>query len=227
METIFKMNNPFDFFDKIYCINLPQNKDRWNTVSKEFEKVGIMDKVERIWATPPHEKCTIPKLNKPIGEFGCWLSHGKAIVHAIESNVENILIVEDDTTFTNESSLLLKTALSELPNNWDILFLGGNPVRPIKQISPTLSKIIDTFYCTMAYSLPKKSLLKFYDEYIELLSNNLPISDFGTSTFAVKNNGYAITPCICYQQPGYSDIQQKHHDYTNTINRNWTRNLIK
>ena len=32
------MNNPFNFFDKIYCINLSERTDRWNECLKNFER---------------------------------------------------------------------------------------------------------------------------------------------------------------------------------------------
>ena len=44
------MKNPFDYFDKIFCINLDSRPDRWESVQKEFDKVGILDRVERFSA---------------------------------------------------------------------------------------------------------------------------------------------------------------------------------
>ncbi len=44
------MKNPFDYFDKIFCINLDSRPDRWKQVQKEFDKVGILDRVERFSA---------------------------------------------------------------------------------------------------------------------------------------------------------------------------------
>ena len=32
-------NNPFDYFDKIFCINLDSRPDRWKQVQTEFDKV--------------------------------------------------------------------------------------------------------------------------------------------------------------------------------------------
>ena len=41
------MNNPFDYFDKIYCICGEHETGRWVHCCEQFEKIGIMDKVER------------------------------------------------------------------------------------------------------------------------------------------------------------------------------------
>lgn len=32
------LDNPFDIFDAIYCINQDSAQDRWNDVQKEFDK---------------------------------------------------------------------------------------------------------------------------------------------------------------------------------------------
>ena len=38
----------FDYFDKIFCINLDSRPDRWELAQSEFDKVGILDRVERV-----------------------------------------------------------------------------------------------------------------------------------------------------------------------------------
>ena len=43
----FLVDNPFDFFDAIYCINLEERTDRWESVCQaEFEKLGISDRIK-------------------------------------------------------------------------------------------------------------------------------------------------------------------------------------
>lgn len=34
------MENPFDYFQEIYCINLDHRIDRWENAQKEFSKVS-------------------------------------------------------------------------------------------------------------------------------------------------------------------------------------------
>ena len=41
------MNNPFDFFEEIWCINLDHRIDRWELSQQEFEKLGIKERVQR------------------------------------------------------------------------------------------------------------------------------------------------------------------------------------
>lgn len=63
------MNNFFDYFDAIYCINLDRRTDRWETVQREFDKVGIRERVVRFSAIETPEN----------GAIGCLLSH-RAII---------------------------------------------------------------------------------------------------------------------------------------------------
>ena len=41
------MKNPFDYFEKIICICGQHEPERWIKVQKEFERIGILDRVER------------------------------------------------------------------------------------------------------------------------------------------------------------------------------------
>ena len=36
------MNNSFDFFDAIFCINLDKRPDRWVHAQEQFKKIGIL-----------------------------------------------------------------------------------------------------------------------------------------------------------------------------------------
>ena len=49
------MKTPFNFFDKIYCINLEERTDRWEECLSEFKKYGI-ENVERIKAVKIDEE---------------------------------------------------------------------------------------------------------------------------------------------------------------------------
>ena len=88
MEEI--KNNPFDYFREIYCINLDRRFDRWDKVQKEFEKVGILDRVQRVSG----------EVHKD-GRIGLIKSFLKIFKDVKERNVENVLIFEDDVSFIN------------------------------------------------------------------------------------------------------------------------------
>ena len=90
----------FDYFDAIYCINLDKRPDRWEWVKKEFEKMGIEDKVKRFPAFDVNKK-----------HVGCALSHRYIIKLAKENKYNNVLILEDDIYFNKNWIELLEKEL--------------------------------------------------------------------------------------------------------------------
>ena len=71
------MDNPFNYFDKIFCINLDERTDRWEKCLNKFSLLGIEDKVERLSAVNlSHLTERDPKIR---GRAGCVLSHAKII----------------------------------------------------------------------------------------------------------------------------------------------------
>lgn len=214
------MKSPFDFFDKIYCINLPKSTDRWSKAQTQFSKVGIADRVEKIWAEPPHDKIFVPTLKFPKGEMGVSLSQTKVLVHAIASQATNVLIFEDDVVFTDDAIDRLNEFMMELPSDWDIMFLGGNPFQPMQRVSDKVLKTTG-FTCAFAYALPQKSLLKLYDSAINNISQR-PYDIF-TSQLSSNGNGYTLNLPICWQAAGNSVIRNAHRDYQNYLEGQWKK----
>lgn len=116
------MNNPFDFFEEIYCINLNYRTDKWKACLEQFEKIGIHNRVERFEAIK--FEGSHPYVN--IRSAGCFASHRAAINLIKERNLNNALIFEDDVEFVNDVNKYLSLSLNELKkqNSWDIFYLG-------------------------------------------------------------------------------------------------------
>jgi len=116
------MNNPFDFFEEIYCINLNYRTDKWKACLEQFEKIGIHNRVERFEAIK--FEGSHPYVN--IRSAGCFASHRAAINLIKERNLNNALIFEDDVEFVNDVNKHLSLSLNELKkqNSWDIFYLG-------------------------------------------------------------------------------------------------------
>ena len=212
------MKSPFDFFDKIYCINLPNDTDRWAHAVIQFEKIGILDRVEKIYATPPHKDINVPSLKFPRGEMGVSLSQNKVIMNALISGANNVLIFEDDIVFEADTINKLETALAELPEDWDILFFGGNPVEGMSKYSSTLNKT-KVFYGAFAYALTRQSMLKIINQFFDKLT--IMPYDGLTSNISLEGNGYVINTPICWPHPGESVIRKAYRDYTNFLKNQW------
>ena len=112
-----------NFFDNIYCINLPESTDRWEEVSKEFAKHIII--VERFEAI--NGKLFFKEgLNRNAGFYGLVLTNIKIFEDAIKKGYKKILILEDDIYFTENVNEKFWNKIHYLPDDWKMLYLGGN-----------------------------------------------------------------------------------------------------
>ena len=223
------MNNPFDFFDCVYCIHLP-NEQRRPLIEAQFNKIGVTDRVKYIYATPPPKNFTMSNMRRaPRGEMGVNLSQIKAIVQAISDRAYTPLFVEDDIIFREDAKELLETSLNDLPDDWDILYMGGHPTGPIfapqaKKVSTTLAKV-GKFSFAEAYALNERSLLQFFNSWCNDITRENAMYDFILGQFAQKNNAYCTYPLLCEQPPGVSQVSGKHDDKRSIVARAWTNHI--
>ena len=215
-------SNPFDFFDKIYCVNLPRSTERWKTVSVVFNNIGILDRVERIWADPPSSDFKMSTFQYPPGEFGVCLSQAKALVHALSEGAENFLLFEDDIEFVPGGIERLADAVQTLPSDWDMFYLGGNPRERLTKINTHISKT-GFFYGGFAYAINKKAMIHIYDQHLNFITRKFPSStyDFSLATYAKNHNAYCMDPYICKNVPGYSEIRNANRNYDKVTNDLW------
>lgn len=110
------MNN---YVDNVYLINMDKDTDRLEKVKKECDKVDI--KFERF---PKVKVSDVSQniLDKYISE---GFSHLFVWQDAIKKNYKNILVLEDDVYFTDDFNEYLQNVMEELPDDYDILYLGN------------------------------------------------------------------------------------------------------
>ena len=108
-------NNPFDYFDAIYCINREDQSERWRTMQEQFEQLGIVYRVRRFLPLERND-CTDSRYT---------LSHRAIVSEAKQQGFKNVLVFEDETLFFQDALELLKSTLVELEDNrWNIAYLG-------------------------------------------------------------------------------------------------------
>lgn len=191
--------NPFDKIEAIYCINLDRRVDRWEQCLEQFRKVGIEDRVIRIsafdWPDRPG--------------FGNHMSHAKALKDAKMRRLSNCLILEDDIEWLEDPLVFLGAAMNELPECWEVLYLGINmDIFTAFQISNHLAKI-NGGYATHAYLVSSK----FFEYLIDLneVDTNRP-NDVRMSQIADVSSFYTVLPMLAGQRNSYSDIMGKPMD---------------
>lgn len=224
------MSNPFDHFDRIYCFHLPQETERKEIVTKEFENMGFADRVEFIHVTPPPKNFTMSNMRRNSRtEFGVNLTQFKAIVHAAIDGAQTPLFFEDDVTFRPDTHELLSAALSELPEDWDLMYFGGHPRGPLdpyraKPYSKTLMEI-GRFSFADSYTLSRNALLRFVDEWFERISREKAMYDLILGDFAAKCKTYCIYPQPVVQRVVRSGVSGKVEDKRPLIARAWKNHL--
>lgn len=191
--------NPFNFFDKTYCLNQASRPERWQQAEQEFKKVGV--NAERFLSLDDENNC-VSFCNSMLSMFK----------DAHRLNVESILIFEDDVIFKDTAHLGL--ALMELPENWDVLYLGANIIenRP-RRFNTHLWKLEDAWTThAIAY---RKPFIKYVAE--NYVGYDMGMFDVWLSAQNKTHNSFIVGPMICYQRPGKSGIWNTITDYTQTF----------
>lgn len=131
------------YFDHIYLLNLERRKDRLDNMIRLFEKNGIYNwsRFNAIdgktsphydeWKTYNEQKLTMLERKKyqrkAISSPGSWAilkSMYYMIKEAINKKHETILVIQDDLIFMNNFKDKFTDAISKVPSNWKLLYLG-------------------------------------------------------------------------------------------------------
>lgn len=193
------------FFEHIYCINLDRRPDRWERCQTEFAKFGI-EGVERFSATDGQLHTAAPRLAR--GAYGVLDTHRRILSNAMQNGYSNILILEDDVAFNDNFNEYFEEIESQVPDDWDILYLGSNIQN--WQPRPVTKNIHIAFGVLALHSVGIAG--KAYSNILRSLDELTPV-DVQYARLAMWLKMYNVIPRMTYQQPGWSDIEQMHVDY--------------
>lgn len=202
----------FDRFDKVYLVNLDRRVDRLDNFKKEVEKYDLGN-FERVSAVDGNQ-INLEDYGKNLksGELGLVLTNLKIIKDAKEKNYKNILILEDDCTFSDEV-LNIEEYFKELPSDWDMLYMGGNHNIHMGIESPvTINSKVTKLHST--YSTHFIGIKNTLFDHIEIiLSKYKEPLDVSYVKLQKIFNVYSFYPAIAKQIVDFSDIQNKITDY--------------
>jgi GR25 family glycosyltransferase involved in LPS biosynthesis len=222
-----------DFFSKIYCINLDSRPDRYKQCLVEFEKLNII--IERISGIDG-KKISNNNLKLSAGAYGLLLTNIKIINEAILNEYENVLILEDDVMFNNKFYEIFNEKILSLPNDWDLLFLGGSHVFSKGKFNLITGDknfmVTEKNYKSLNYELCKTTWtqtthavainFKFFNTLMNSITENTarPTNE---GIFAIDRqycelqqkgcNTYTFLPSLVLQRPNFSDIENIFIDY--------------
>jgi GR25 family glycosyltransferase involved in LPS biosynthesis len=195
-------------FSKTVCINLDRRPERWQRMQAQLARHGF-DNVQRF---PARDGETLAKPAGWIhtaGAYGCLLSHVEVIREAQRSNAASVLIFEDDTVLDPDFQNTFNSFSNEVPDNWDMLYLGALHKDEPVQISEHVARITKA-NSTYAYALKHT----VYDAFIELNARAEHVLDMNSYLLQERFNCYCFMPNLAWVEAEYSDVQ-------NRLERHW------
>ena len=187
----------WDFFDRRVC--LTSDDVQWCMAQEEFVRVGITE-YQKFEALPIDN-------DEILGPHQSFSGSVRQILRDfLASDSQTLLLLEEDCVFNDVSHL--DAALSELPDDWDILYLGANLQAwgwenyPPEKYSPHLFRVRSawTTHC-----------IGFNKKVVPFLLENQPglsevMFDNYLSTHLSKLNAYVTAPMLAHQRPRMSTI---------------------
>jgi glycosyl transferase, family 25 len=114
----------FNFFERVYIVNLPARMDRRQEMEAELKRFGLRvdgEKIRFFRAIRPETAGDFPSL----GARGCYMSHLSILREAHQEGLENILVLEDDLELGQQLSTPLPEMLSRLKqSDWSFAYFG-------------------------------------------------------------------------------------------------------
>jgi len=193
----------WEFIDRIVYINLDKRPDR---NSKMIE--SILPKFGN------HSVHRFNAIENENGAIGCYLSHISILKEAIQLNVKNILILEDDIAWNRYEENYEK--LKEwVTRPYDVIMLGGTAVQ--REGDKVISANCSHGYLVNNHYL--KILLDRFEQGLSFLltdhsSHTVTALDQYWKPIQNRDNWLILQPCMLYQVADYSNIdnQYKHTD---------------
>jgi glycosyl transferase family 25 len=201
--------NKWSFIDKVIYINLDSRTDR---------RIN-MDRVTSVFGD--NKVIRLPAIKHQKGYIGCAQSHITALEIAIAKQWKNVLILEDDVEWNDDTSgyQTLKTLVSR---KYDVIMLGGGSAN-----FNTITYKLTSAQCTSSYLVNNTYYNKLLNSFKKSVHGMVTTDD--SRTYAIDmywkhiqplDYWYFISPCLLYQLAGYSDVENQFVDYRGGMHLN-------
>lgn len=186
---------------KAYCINLKERTDRWEKVQSQFELLGLQ--VERFDA-----------VKRKRGHDGCILSHMSLWKKLKSKGI--FMIVEDDLkVVVDNPKEILEKAMSQLPDDWDMLYLGATLNQKPERYSENLVRIEKAWTTHAIIYNNQNGVVDAIIDKMDMYKVDVVLADVIQKEFKC----FMTYPMICSQAEGFSNIVNKYTDYHAIMDR--------
>jgi GR25 family glycosyltransferase involved in LPS biosynthesis len=232
------MDNPFNFFDKIFCINLQKRVDRWQESEKVFLELAINDIVTRYNAIDYSDEESISPRDR--GRCGCAQSFLNVVKTAKEQNCNNVLIFEDDIKLHKTKDFIFKVmqdCIKELPYDWEFFYLSANPLNHVSNCVLPFSenlRIVTSAFCCHAVAINANAYdmllhtfeTQYQNDIKQLVNRAINFDGLCMSVIQPRQKTYMPKQLLFTQRYNYSNIDYDNRDINNIIIQTYQQNQL-
>lgn len=197
------------YFDATICINRDARPDRWQHFKEQCARYGIYSTRFRA-----HDGA-MPD-GSFNGNFGCTASHRGVLELIAHHGWKRTLIFEDDAEVVEPGrygdhavgrlpfAQQWEQIVPEIPDDWDMLYLGGHyGSPPLSRVSPHVIRI-NTMLTTSSYAVTAK----FARKVAPHIYGGGPIDSL-YGQFQPGHKCYCVQPRLFVQYTNVSDLQHR------------------
>lgn len=138
------------------------------------------------------------------------VSFNKSMKKILMESNETLLLFEDDVVIKDFSHF--HKAMMQLPDDWDLCYLGANLIAPIERYSENLFKTFGAWTTHAVMYRHPKLIGETYQD------TSVMFDDWLCNTIHTLGNTYIMSPMIAWQKPHESALWGHFADYTNIFN---------
>ena len=192
------------FHDAVYVLTIESAVERHKNVSQQigdgnFEFVYGIDRStvtkDDLTASGVYDEALARRVDPKdramtLGHICCAVGHRMIYEKMLQSDCQRALIFEDDVTNLEISENVIETALSNLPNDWELIYWGWSGGR-FKPLLGSLQQLI--FHVRYSLGLHKLNhrmisnlYMRPYNEYFDISSVNFLLHSYSITRAAAE-----------------------------------------
>ena len=118
-----------DMFERVYVINLPRRKERWEAFCQKVPADWPFRKPERYIAIDGGLASPPDWWKDGGGAWGCYKAHLRILEDCLSNEINSVLILEDDAVCVDSFAEKVKSFWKHLPEDWEMVYLGGQHIQ--------------------------------------------------------------------------------------------------
>ena len=203
LTLLYRIHEPFSekLIDKVMYINLDYRTDRRKEIESELNKKGL-----------DYERFSAIKDSN--GAIGCCKSHLAVLKKAREHGYKHILVLEDDFTFTVDTSSFHRSIQQLFQVPFDVCLLAYNTTEVYPTEHPFLYKVTNAQTASgyLVHSRYYDTLIEQWEYGLQMLQDTgdeqMYTCDQSWKMLQERDTWFCFHPRMGIQRESYSDIQK-------------------